>query len=364
MYSVSPEFITALHAEARFERVRGSIDNISFDDSNVLSLGYSNRCSDTADISFGSCYLGELQATFIDISISRGDWRGKVITLEWGLVLEDESIEYIPVGVFTIQEATWSASGISVKAYDNTSKLDKICLNLQTTGTVYDLLSLACLECGLELGQTELQIAALPNGNKFIASYPNSDIKTWRDYVSWVAQVVGGFAYCGRDGKLYVKSFYNLSAVDSFTDEERDISTTFSDYTTLYDGISVVDIESQELIYFSVGTGGAVINLGSNPFLQYGKEEREELLNTLANVAASLMYTPLNSTILSSIVYDLGDVITCSGGIAGSGTLSCCVMSIDWNSKHSTNLQGFGSDPNLTSGKSKTDKALNGLMRI
>lgn len=364
MYSVSPEFITALHAEARFERVRGTIGGVSFDDNNVLSLNFSNRCSDTSDISFGYCYIGEIQASFIGVNINRGEWRDKEIYLEWGLVLEDESVEYIPVGYFTIKEATWSGSGISIKASDNISKLDAPC-NIDTTnGSAYDLLSLACLECNLTLGQTKGEIDAMPNGDELFGLYPNNDIKTWRDYVSWVAQCLGGFAYAGRDGKIYVKSFYNLPVVDSFTDEERDIGTTFSDYTTQYDGVSVVNIEDNTTSYYSAGIGGAVINLGSNPFLQYGvKETLYEQRQTIAQVAASLSYTPFNSSVLSSIVYDLGDVITCTGGIAGSGTLYCCVMLIDWNSKHIVNLQGFGADPSLTSGKSKTDKALDGLAK-
>ena len=83
---------------------------------------------------------------------------------------------------------------------------------------------------------------------------------------------------------------------------------------------------------------------------------------TIAEVVENILYTPFNSGVLSNAAYDLGDILTCSGGIAGSGTLSCCVMSIDWTSKNLTSLQGFGADPSLTSGKSKTDKALSGLM--
>ena len=363
MYNVSPEFITALHAEARFERVRGTVGGVSFDDTNILSLSFSNRCSDTAEISIGYCYVGELQITFTNVNINRGEWRDKEIFLEWGLVLADDSVEYIPVGYFTISEATWSGSGITVKASDNISKLDKACSVTETDGTIYDLLSLAAFETGLTLGQSQADIEALPNGTEYFSLYPNSDIKTWRDFVAWVSQLVVGFCYAGRDGKLYLKSYDSLTSVDSFTDEERDIGTTFSDYTTQYDGISVTNIESQVTFYYSVGTGGAVINLGSNPFLQYGKAALDIQCQNIADVVGTINYVPFNSTILSSIVYDLGDVISCTGGLAGSGTLSCCVHYIDWNSKVSTNLQGFGSDPSLVSGKSKTDKALQGLLK-
>ena len=364
MYSVSNEFLAALHEPARFEKLRGNIGGVPFTDRNIISLNYSNRCSDTADVTLGSCYIGQIEATFTnDLLIPRGDWRGRVISLEWGLVLEDESVEYIPVGLFTITEANWSGTGISIKASDNVSKLDKAYAVSTTSGYIYELLGLAAQECGLTLAQTQVQLEALPNGDEIFGLYPNNDIKTWRDFVGWVCQLFGGFAYADRNGKLAVKSWGDLSEVDSLTETEREYQTTFSDYTTKYDGISVVNIENQTTSYYSTATGGAVINLGSNPFLQYGTNETlTRQRQAIAVVASSIAYTPFNSGVLSNIAYDLGDILTCSGGIAGTGTLNCCVMSIEWQSKNLTTLQGFGADPSLTSGKSKTDKALNGLM--
>lgn len=363
MYSTSADFITALHAPARFERLRGTIGATPFDDSNVISLSYSNRCSDTADVTLGSCYIGQLEATLTGLSIPRGEWRNQEISLEWGLVLEDESLEYIPVGVFTINEATWSGTGVSVKASDNIAKLDKACSPSTTVGEIYDLLLLACQECGLTLAQTQADIRALPNGTEMFSLYPNNDIKTWRDYVSWVCQLFGGFAYADRTGKLAVKSWANLSVVDSLTDTERELQTTFSDYTTAYNGISVVNIADQTTsVYMNELGYGAIINLGSNPFVQYGKEDLITQRQTIADVVEDIQYTPFNSGVLSNMAYDLGDLLTCSGGIAGTGTLTCCVMSIDWTSKNLTTLQGFGADPSLATGKSKTDKAISGLI--
>lgn len=364
MYNVSEAFLTALHKKARFERLRGTVGNITFTDYNVVSMSYSNRCSDTADVSLGSCYIGQLEATFVNLLIPRGDWRGKVISLEWGLVLADESVEYIPVGQFTVTEATWSNIGVSVKASDNIAKLDKACDLTNTTGEMYGLMTLAAQECGLTLAQTKAQIEALTNGTEIMGLYPDNDIKTWRDFVAWVAQAGACFAYADREGKLALKSWAALSAVDSLTESEREYQTTFSDYTTRYDGISVVNIDDQTTTYYSNGQGGAVINLGSNPFLQYGTDEtRARMRQAIADGIANVEYTPFNSGVLSNMAYDLGDILTCSGGVAGSETLSCCVMAIDWTSKNLTTFQGFGADPSLTSGKSKTDKVLDGMIK-
>lgn len=363
MYNCSVAFLTALHKPARFERLRGMIGSVQFTDENVVSMSYSNRCSDTADLTLGSCYIGQLEATFVNIDIRRGEWRDKEITLEWGLVLEDESVEYIPVGVFTIQEATWSGTGIHIKASDNIAKLDVPC-SIQTSGEIYDLLFLACESCGLTLGMTRAQVEALPNGEEFFGLYPDSDIKTWRDFVSWAAQLSGAFAYADRMGALRIKSFSDCEVVDEFTETEREYSSQFSDYSTSYSGISVVDIMNKSTRYIANGNTGSTINLGSNPFLQFGtKEGLTEQLITISDSLIDVKWTPFTSGVLSNMAYDLGDLLSCSGGVAGSEDLTCCVMSIDWTSKNLTQLQGFGADPSLTNGKSKTDKNLDGLSR-
>lgn len=362
MYNASEAFFTALHKKARFEKLRGTVGSVSFTDANVISMSYSNRCSDTSDVTLGSCYIGQLEVTFVNLGILRGEWKDKVITLEWGLVLEDESTEYIPIGVFTVTEATWSGTGVTVKASDNIAKLDQGS-NVQTTGTIYDLLNLACVSCGLTLGMTRAEIEAMPNGEEVLATYPQNDIKTWRDHVGWVCQCAGAFAYAGRDGSLMVKSWADLEVADIFTEQEREYSSLFSDFSTSYAGISVVEIENQMTIYYPNGNTGAVINLGSNPYLQYGtKDTLERIRGAIAEAIVDVKYTPFTSGVLSNMAYDLGDLITCSGGIAGSGTLTCCIMQIDWTSKNLTQLQGFGADPSLTSGKSKTDKVIDGLI--
>jgi len=363
MYNASEAFFTALHKKARFEKLRGTVGSVPFTDANVVSMSYSNRCSDTSDVTLGSCYIGQLDVTFVNLNILRGEWKDKVITLEWGLVLEDESTEYIPIGVFTVTEATWSGTGVTVKASDNIAKLDQG-TNVQTTGTIYNLLNLACVSCGLTFGMTRAEIEAMPNGEEVLATYPQNDIKTWRDHVGWVCQCAGAFAYAGRDGSLMVKSWADLEVVDAFTEQEREYSSLFSDFSTSYAGISVVDIENQVTVYYSNGNTGSVINLGSNPYLQYGtKDTIARIRGAIADAIVDVKYTPFNSGVLSNMAYDLGDLITCSGGIAGSGTLTCCIMQIDWTSKNLTQLQGFGADPSLTSGKSKTDKVIDGLIK-
>ena len=216
---------------------------------------------------------------------------------------------------------------------------------------------------GLTFDRSQEEIEALPNGSELLGLFPESDIETYRDFGSWLAQVVGGFLTASRTGALTMRSFAESETVISLDQDQRILGSVFSDYVTRYAGVSIVNIADKTTSYYDSASGvGSVINLGSNPLLQYGtKETHDQQLYTIAEVVSDIQYTPFNIAILNCPVFDLGDIIECTGGIAGSAALRCCVMGIDWTFKQTTNLQGFGSDPSLASGKSKTDKNLAGL---
>ena len=364
MYQVSNAFKTMMKKAQRVEHVRGTIGSASFTDDNLISLSYSNRCSDTKDVTFGSAYIGQIQAIFRGLNIARGYWRGLTITLEYGMELDNEhTTEWVPCGVFYITQAEWTDTGINITACDVLSLLDKPFVMSTTTGTVYDLLKLVERDTGVICGMTQEECEALPNGDQLLGLYVQNDITTYRDFVSWIAYTVGGFAVASRDGKLLVKSFADSALVDTFVSRNRIIGSVFSDYSTEYAGISIQDADVGATLYYSPpGATGSYISLGFNPLLQYGTTAIKETQRmAVATVAASIQYTPFSISLLNCPVYDLGDLIKCSGGVAGVTDLTCCVMSIEWSLKNTINLQGFGADPNLIAGKSKTDKALNGL---
>lgn len=366
MYRASDAFFAKLKKSARIEHIRGSINNVPIDDRNIIALNYNNRSSDSKDVSIGYAYIGQITATFVDVNIPRGGWRDSVITLEYGLEIGGGEVEYIPIGVFTVTQAQWSDSGISITASDNMAKFDKVFNIDQTSGKAFDLFTLACTNCGLTFELTEEEADALPNGTEIFGLYPNNDIKTYRDFVAWLSQAVGGFVTATRTGSITVRSYLNLvNPVDTLTARDRILGSVFSDYETLYDGVSFTSLEDQQTYYYSVNKGeGSVINLGSNPLMQYGTEEtKQNQRYLLAWIVYAIKYTPFNIAVLNTPIYDLGDVISCVGGVAGSGELRCCIMSIDWNFKQTTSMVGYGADPSLATGKNKTDKVISGILK-
>lgn len=361
MYPVSESFKSAMKEATRMEHVRGTVGGVPFTDNNIMRLSYSNRCSDTKDVNFGSAYIAELDVSFIDLNIARGTWRGQVITLEYGLELDDEhTTEWLPVGVFTVASAEWTDTGVNIVAYDVLSALDGSVQVTTTTGEVYDFFNYLTQQLGISFGRTQLEINALPNGTETLV-LNDASISTNRDLVSYLAEVIGGFVTSDRSGALTVKSFAESEVVDIIRPRDRVIGSVFSDYSTNYAGVSIKDVDSGTTMYYGSGSGG-YISLGDNPFLQtgIGKDRQRE---AIATVAQGINYTPFNIAMLNNPAYDLGDLITCKGGVAGSEDLTCCVMSIEWQFKHTVSLQGYGADPNLTAGRTKAERAISQMSK-
>lgn len=363
MYNVSDEYKAAMRSPEQVHTLRGSIGTVEFDENNIVKGSFivSNQCSDSAEVKIGQVYVGELKGTFINVQIPRYSWKGLSITPYAGIVIGRKT-EEVPLGIYTIEQAEWKASGVAVTAYDNMSKFDKPFNKLQITGDAYMLASEACSKCGVTLGSMKEEMAALPNGSVDLAVYPENDIETWRDFISWLAQTLGCFATIDREGRLIFRQ-YGGEPVDEVTVDGRTADAAFSDFETRYTGMSVVDKETKTTNYYCVTPDDSLTyNLGSNPFLQYGTEEMKEARRiAVLNALQSIRYVPFSADAAGSPAYDLGDVLVFSGGIA-DGTKQSVLTQFEYVFGSKYRMKGVGKNPALATGKSKTDKDISGLM--
>ena len=364
MYGVSDAYKTAMHQAVQKFRLTGTVGTTDFTDENILAGSFSitNQCCGNNEVQIGQVYVGELDATFLNLPLTRYSLKGMKITPSFGLMLADGSYEDLPLGVFNISEASWTMSGLVVKAYDNMSLLDKKCNTRQTTGTAYEMALLATEACGLTLGTTEAEFRTFANGTETFSLYAESDIETWRDFISWVAQTVGCNAIAGRDGSIIFRS-YGQTAADTLDEKHRFKGTSFSDFETRYTGLSCVNLADQITKYYHVENDDALVyNLGTNPFMQYGVDETKDALRT--NVLTALQkidYVPFKVALIGNPAYDLMDVFSFSGGIADAKKLFCMTK---YNFKYNGGyeMEGVGENPVLASAKSKTDKNISGLL--
>jgi len=368
MYSVSQDYLDKLSAVGRKKRaVQGTIGGIAFDEDDIVanSLKYTFQAVGNADIKLGGVFLGQVTLTFTKNfarNVTRGNWNGLPLVLSIGLRLDNDSYEYVPIGKFAVAEANHTLAGVELTFYDNMLKFDKS-LNVSTTaGSMYSLVKFCCDRCGVEMGMTREEIEAMPNGDEVFSLYPDNDMSTYRDFISWIAVTMCSFATMNREGKLVFRTWSD-TPVYTFGIDDRFSGASFSDFVTRYTGLTVGNIAEQKTEYIHVEPdNGLTMNIGMNPLLQYGLAEtrlrqRMNILSALGNFE----YTPFRAVSFIDPFIDLGDVIVFEDGMAGTSS-TCCVMRIDFTYGKGVTLQGFGKNPALFGAQSKTDKDISGLM--
>lgn len=366
MYNISEDFRSKMMEPTQQTTFRGTIGGLSFYPKNIVSgsLKITNQCSGSTSIEIGQVYIGQLNATFKDIELSRGSYRGKEIFLEEGLLLDNNEYEYVPLGYFVIDEADHSAEGVSVVAYDSMSKFDKHIYLDTSSGRLYDFIAFACEKCDVELGMTEEEIDNLPNGSDVLGIYEENDLETYRDLISWCAQTSGTNALITRDNKLIFKG-YGSASQQTFSIFQRLSGASFSDFSSYYTGMSIVDLQTGMTNYYTleeVEDDGLTYNLGSNPLLQYGLDatKEEQRLNVLRELV-KINYVPCRVKLHCPPVFDLMDVLTFTGGYAGS-QIQMCITKFDWTYGGSYEIRCVGTNPALASARSKLDKNITGLL--
>lgn len=368
MVNVSNNFLEAMILPAQRRRCYGTIGDIRFDAKNIIqgSTSITNQCSGNTDISIGQVYVGELKTTLRGLSIPRRGYKNKEIILYQGLLVDEENRiwEDIICGHYFVDKAVWTMSGVNITAYDAMYKFDKSMTYTLGLGTMYDFISMACRECSVILGMTATDISWLPNGTTEFQIYDENDIETWRDVISWCAQTMGCNATINRQGELiFVK--YGQNIVDTYDTKRRLSGGSFSDFESYYTGLSVVNMAEQTTSYYGLEQDtGLTMNLGSNPFLQYGtsqmlESERRSILNAIAEIN----YTPATVSLNALMIYDLMDVLGFTDGIVGEGAV-VCITKYTWNLNGTYTIECVGSDPALASAKSKVDKNLAGILSI
>lgn len=361
MYQVSDAYLKQTKEKVQTFRLTGTVNKIAFTNHDILSGSFTitNQCSEQNDVKIGSVYIGELKCTFKpDLQVP--DWTNAQIIVSEGLLIGGTAWEDVPLGVYTVSEANDTEYGVDITAYDNMARFNRSCTVDITIGTPYELLTLACTTCEVELGLTQADVDALPNGTESLSLYTENDIETWQDFVFWVAQATGTIATMDREGKLVLRS-YTQNVVDTLTNHERFTGSKFSKFETRYSGLSCVNMENNTTSYYGSDPDNYLTyNLGSNPFLQYGVDSyKEQIRRAVLDALLKIDYVPFETSCLCGVMYDLGDIIRCTDGIA-PGKLGC-VMMYDYTFNGGYKITGFGSDPALSSAKSKTDKNLEGL---
>ena len=177
--------------------------NLTDDDFLQNSIKIEESCSDTDKFTLGGVITSSCSCTLIDIDQKFGgfDFTDAKLTLEVGLVYEDETEEWHTRGVFYCDKPSIVSEMIELTAYDAMDKFNRLWGNGEggniMSSDVLGAVSILAYECGVTFTQPDdwyLPNPALPNGN--IEFAPQT---TYRQLLSWLVEFSHGYAIIEND---------------------------------------------------------------------------------------------------------------------------------------------------------------------
>ncbi|SEV81711.1 hypothetical protein [[Clostridium] fimetarium] len=306
------------------------IDSVSA--SNLFQIG-------TAFINENDILLNNIEHKFDDV-----DFTDAVVIPYVGLN-KSTATEWLKKGTFTVDEATVSASIISLISLDHMNKLDVpfsgVAISFPTTPLV--LAQAVCLHCGVVLFNSTFLNSAVT-----ITRKPTDEALTCRSIIGWIAQMGGNFARCNVDGAVELK-WYDVATMDklniinagtftnpamdtisagTFTAPSKDIIsagafTDLKNYHHLYSFGSQPTIGTDDIVVtgvrvkamgidsdygetFLYGSEGYIIEIVDNPLIQEGMAET--IANTVGKKIAGMRFRTAAVQVITDPSREAGDI--------------------------------------------------------
>ena len=358
MYPVSNAYLNEIAKNNPTTRITGTLTLKSgtsipiTNDTIAKAPSIMNQCVNNTELKLGQAYQAQCNISIYS-NINRYLIYDAILALSFGLKIGN-SWEDVPIGEFRVTECLRTSNDIlQLTALDAMDRLDDKYSGTVITGAPFDILSLIAMNHGLELGQTQADIEALPNGTVVFGMPENYRSKTWRDVVGDLAACLAGNAMIDREGRLFIQSFAT-SVTRTLASSARS-KEKISDYLVSYSSASCT--KNGSLV--SVGTDtGQDISLDDNDFLQYGLPEvTQSILTNILDAIGPLEYTPSDISWYGDPSLDLGDLIEATGGAAAASTL-IPIQKFKWTWRGAHQIVAVGKNPNLGNVESLTDRKI------
>ena len=203
MYQTSDNYKLKIYNTPHILKVY--INDIEIDSKYILDCKSSQQLFNNDEFA-----LGSITAKAIDLKIYKTAIPEIINKIE---IKSGMTGEIIPIGIFNVDDISKDDDyTVTLKLLDNMTKFEfnydgSILLkNNGGKAKMIQVLQDICSKAGVELGSTSFL-----NMNKEIAVY-DSTISA-RVYLSYISEQAGGFACIGRDGKLYIKTIGETTAV-------------------------------------------------------------------------------------------------------------------------------------------------------
>ena len=264
--------------------------------------------SGAEEITIGSAVASYVQATIENKGIALS---GKEVSLEIGVEVDGE-MEYIPMGLYTIQNPKIESNKVTFTAYDRlasrcngayysklsypTDAVDILAEISTMTGVAIDT---STLQRGIQINQRAIiEESDYNEETEVITTYVNPfDGYTYKETIGFIAGLFGKFAICGRTGMIEFRWYQGI-------DYEIPSNIFYNDLQETEESFSIkrlaCDNSDQTL---SSGSGATGISM-QNPVMT------QSILDGVYNTVKGLVFTPAALRFIGDTRLDIGDIVT------------------------------------------------------
>lgn len=370
MLDVSQAFLDALesnevqHIFGQISPKKGSI--IYLDDKVLVgSPSYTRQCTSVSnEFGVGQLYTGTAKITVDLPDIRKEILRGADLQLDFRV----GSSEFISLGSWTITDPQRDSSGyINITASDCIANLD-VPINVDYVGviTLEDRMKKVTELTGIRFAQTPEEIYNLIGGLDL--HFGTTFCKTCRGEVAAIAQLMGGFAFADRDGKI---AFRRIGKEPVMTIKaERRHNIKLGEYTFGIRGVAYDNGYGHTTVLpfgndKEIPNTSAIITLSDNPYIditatQTDDETDRRIKMYLEPVAKNLdipIWTPGEIEYSGNPALDLGDMIKIEGGINGDQETYFLITADYWQFRGPQTLISAGAAENNLAAAANTGKS-------
>ena len=282
MYAGTEALTQAIEQSSRRVKARVKIN----DDWNtqIKSLKITTSAGNN-DINIGMAISSCVEITLLD---TERVYEGAELEIQIGVVLPDNTTEYVPMGFHFAQKPEESGGVVKFTAYDRMSRLETPYISkLAYPATVKSVLEEIGEQCGIDVDVTDVDditVSEMPDGY------------TCREIAGYMAGLCGKFAVFDRFGKLTLKWYESV-------DYTAKVSRTFKYIKNQTDyelGYITCNIDKATSITSGTGSRGITFD---NPFMT------QERLDAIFDKIGGFTYRPGAVNVHGDIRLDVGDII-------------------------------------------------------
>ena len=348
----------------------GRTYTITDDDLVASSVKITKKSVSGASFDIGECYVDSATFTINKNINNYKSLTGAKVTITIKVNNEDLNLnESVLLGTFRILQDGIKRTNtlLQVTADSYISKFDKSRKRATFTGDLYDLITDSCSKCRVTFGMTESNFRALSaNVAKTYEIKKDSSLKTHRDVVMYIAQLIGGFATTTPEGALIFKNYTSNNDICNVNDNVI-VNYSIGDEVYNLSGLGMSVKENDVYLYREGEDDDSpyFLNLDSNPIIENCTDE--EITAIVGNIWNKLIELNLNNFSFEfngNPLIEVGDIISipersletyvasCEWTYHGKESISC--VRVDKNKRIET--QREKKNENKASKASKDDR--------